>query len=98
MRHNRQKQLCSDLQSNRHRGILKYFALELDVPLESIQSLNKAQLCGLITRQIVFKDYDATRFAKDKLKIMEVASKYGIDTSRSFDNVLSDLGKMFNYL
>jgi len=97
MRHKRQQQLCSNLQSDTHRELLKYFALELEIPLETIQTLNKAQLCGLISRQITFRDYDKFMSEKEtnKRKLLEIANRYGINISQPIDRILNDLSRLF---
>ena len=97
MRHKRQQQLCSDLSSERNKELLKYFALELEIPLAEIRDLTKGQLCGIISRQLTYKQFDRikTERRSDKLKIIEVASRYGIDTTRPFNEIMNDLAKIF---
>jgi len=99
MRHKRQQQLCSNLQSEKHKGILKYFALELEIPLENIQNLTKVQLCGLISRQLLYRDYGKVISEREKdrqtlRKLVEVASKYGIDTNRPLEEIITNLSRM----
>jgi ankyrin repeat protein len=97
MRYKRQKQLCSNLSSEQNKEVLKYFALELEIPLEQTQNMTKGQLCGIISRQIIYKDYDKIISEKrgDKMKLLEVANKYGIDITKPLDQIMTDLAKIF---
>ena len=97
MRHKRQQQLCSNLGSEKNKELLKYFALELEIPLEEIRDLTKAQLCGIISRQLTYRQFDRIKTEKrsDKLKIIEVASRYGIDTTKPFNEIMNNLAKIF---
>jgi len=97
MRHKRQQQLCSNLKSDGNKEILKYFALELEIPLEDIQNLSKGQLCGLISRQITFRNYGKIQSEKekDRIKLLEVARRYGIDINNPINKILNDLAKIF---
>jgi len=97
MRYKRQKQLCLNLSSERNKEVLKYFALELEIPLEQTQNMTKGQLCGIISRQIIYRDYDKIISEKrgDKMKLLEVANKYGIDITKPLDQIMTDLAKMF---
>lgn len=97
MRHKRQQQLCSNLGTEKNKELLIYFALELEIPLEEIRNLTKAQLCGIISRQITYMDHNKIQLEKekDKVKLLEVARRYGIDVTRSLNEILSDLSKIF---
>lgn len=91
----RQQLLCSKLSSNKNEEVLKFFAIELNIPIN--ERLTKAQLCGLISKQIVYgKIYHNRDIETESIKrqILQLARSYGIDTNRLIPQVIEDLGKV----
>jgi len=97
MRHKRQQQLCSNLSSNKNKDLLKYFALELEIPLEQIQNMTKGQLCGIVSKQISYRDYNklSKEYSQDITKLLVVARSYGIDVSKPLNQIMNDLAIIF---
>jgi hypothetical protein len=46
----RQQQLCTILSSEKNKEVLKYFAMELNIPVT--ENMTKANLCGLISHHL----------------------------------------------
>jgi ankyrin repeat protein len=91
----RQQLLCSKLSSNKNKEILKLFAMELNIPIN--EGLTKGQLCGLISKQIVYgKIYHNRDIEAESVKkqLLQLAKTYGIDTNKPIAQVMKDLGKV----
>jgi ankyrin repeat protein len=93
----RQQQLCSRLSSTKNKEVLKYFALELNIPVT--EYMTKANLCGLISRYLAYgkyysekgKKYTQEKVKKDINNIKDIASRFGLDRNRPVDEILREL-------
>jgi hypothetical protein len=102
MLNKRQQILCQNLSSNKNIEVLIELALEFGIPLEKIKTMNKAQLCGTISRYLAYgKNASIEKIEKEKneiLKLMEnvkaYGRKYGINTNQSAEKILEDLSKI----
>ena len=91
----RQQLLCQNLSSDKNKEVLKFFAIELNIPITG--QMTKAQLCGLISKQIVYgKIYHKTDDEMNRIKrdMIRIAKSFGIDTNRSIEKIAKDLGKV----
>jgi len=93
----RQTQLCQKLSSEKNREVLKYFAMELDIPVTD--NMTKAKLCGLISRYLAYnkyfsekgKEYTEKKLDEEKQYIKDLASRYNLDRNKPIDELLKDL-------
>ena len=91
----RQQLLCQNLSSDKNKEVLKWFAMELDIPVA--EGTTKAQLCGMISRQIVYgKIYHNTESDMNRIKkqLIEIANKFNINTNRSIEEITKDIAKV----
>ena len=96
----RQQQLCKNLSSNKNRNILLLFALELGIPIDN--NITKAQLCGIISRQLAYgkyyseasKKYNDSKLREDISNVKSIAFRFGIDINRPLEQILNDLTKL----
>ena len=91
----RQQLLCQNLSTDKNKEVLKFFAIELNIPIN--EQMTKAQLCGLISKQIVYgKIYHKTNDEMNRIKrdMIRIAKSFGIDTNRSIKEIAKDLGKV----
>ena len=94
----RRMQLCQNLSSEKNRELLKYFALEFEIPVT--ETMTKANLYGLISRYIVYgrgvKPF--AKFESEKVnfrsKVREIALKVGLDPDESLEVLLNQLSKI----
>ena len=59
--------------------------------------MTKGQLCGLISRQIVYgKLYHKTETEMNTIKkqMIQIAKKFNIDTNRSLDEIIKDISRV----
>jgi ankyrin repeat protein len=93
----RQQQLCSKLNSNKNREVLKYFALELNIP--TTDNMTKPKLCGLISRHLGYgkyyseasKKYTEKKINEDIKNVKDMASRFGLDRNKPIGELLKDL-------
>ena len=92
----RQQQLCQNLSSDKNKEILKFFAMEFDIPIT--EDMTKAKLCGLISRQLVYgKKYMGQaewKMRQDIGEIKQLALRYGLDPNLPVDTLLIDLASI----
>ena len=91
----RQQLLCKNLSSDKNKGVLMWFAMELNIPI--VEEMTKAQLCGLISKQIVYgKIYHNTESDMNRIKkqLIQIAKGFGIDTNRSIEEITRDISKV----
>jgi uncharacterized CHY-type Zn-finger protein len=99
----RQQQLCSKLSSYRNKEVLKYFAIELNIPMT--ENMSKANLCGLISRYLAYnkyyseasKKYTTKKFDQDIKNIKDIASRFGLDRNKPIEEILNDLAHILDY-
>jgi ankyrin repeat protein len=92
----RQQLLCTKLKTQKNREVLKFFALELNIPITD--EMTKGQLCGVIARQLVYgKIYNKTDKEREVLRkqFLEVAKKYNIDTNQPIEKIIADISRVF---
>jgi ankyrin repeat protein len=92
---NRQQLLCANLSTDKNKELLELFAIELNIPINP--EMTKAQLCGAISRQLVYgKLYHNTESEMKRVKkeLINLAKKFGIDTNRSVQEIMVDLGRV----
>lgn len=91
----RQKSLCSSLSRPDHLYLLQLFANYLDIPISD--ETTKSELCGLISRQLVWGGKYSEESAKyftvreNRQKIFKVAQQLGVDISQPLRNILDDI-------
>ena len=91
----RQQLLCQKLSSDKNKEVLKLFAMELNIPIT--KEMTKAQLCGVISRQIVHgKIYNNTEneMANIKKQMIQLARKFNIDTNRPIQEIIADINRV----
>jgi ankyrin repeat protein len=96
----RQAQLCTVLSSDKNRDVLKYFALELGIPITD--NITKAKLCGLISRYLAYNKYFSEagkKYTEEKINseikyIKDLASRYNLDRNRPIAQILADLSRI----
>ena len=91
----RQQLLCKNLSSDKNKGVLMWFAMELNIPI--VEEMTKAQLCGLISKQIVYgKIYHNTESDMNRIRkqLIQIAKGFGIDTNRSIEEITRDISKV----
>lgn len=99
----RQQQLCMRLSSRKNKEVLKYFAMELNIPVT--EKMTKANLCGLISRYLAQgkyysesgKKYTQDKINKDINSIKDIASRFGLDRNRPVEELLNDLSHILDY-
>ena len=97
----RQSQLCSVLSSNKNKEVLKYFALELGIPVP--EGITKGKLCAIISRYLAYNKYFSEagkKYTEEKMNkqikyIKDLASQYNLDRNRPIGEILQDLSHMF---
>ena len=95
----RRQQLCQNLSSNKNKGILKLFAIELGISIT--ENTTKAQLCGYISGQLVYgkedkyKNVVRNKLDKNAKNFLKLAKDLGIDTDRPLSEIFSDLARMY---
>jgi len=93
----RQQQLCAKLSSEKNREVLKFFAMELDIPVTP--DITKAKLCASISRNLAYgkyyseasRKYTEQKIQQDIKSIKDVASRFGLDRNKPIDELLKDL-------
>ena len=93
----RQQQLCQNLNSNKNKEVLKYFALELDIPIT--RDMSKGQLCALISRQLayglVYKGEAERDMQKVRQQVKQTAFQFGLNPDLPTDELLKQLSYLF---
>ena len=92
----RQQLLCQNLSSSKNKEVLRFFAMELEIPITN--DMTKGQLCGIISRQLAYgKGYKgvAEEINRYKKQILMLAKKFNIDTNQTIEKILVDLSKIF---
>ena len=95
--HKRQQMLCQNLSSNKNKEILYLFALELGIVIPDKESMSKAKLCALISRQLTYgrelsrQDKVEKDLVRHRNVIKNLAFLYGIDPNKSLPEILSQL-------
>jgi ankyrin repeat protein len=96
----RQQQLCQRLSSNKNREVLKYFAIELNIPIN--ENMTKANLCAIISRHLAYGKYYSEagrKYTEDKLNkdiknVKDMASRFGLDRNKPIGELLKDLSHL----
>ncbi len=99
----RQRRLCTNLNSNKNKYVLEAFAIQLGADPQKVRDMSKAQLCGLISRSIdrsnlAYKsDIEMAKRELEKRKdqIKNLARKFNIDTDRPIEQIIADISKIF---
>ncbi len=97
----RQRRLCKNLSKQTNKHLLTLFAIDIGADPNSLKSLNKAQLCGLIARQISRSErkgieevaINRRQFSSIKEKIYGLAQMYNINTEQSIDKIIKDISE-----
>ena len=93
----RQQQLCQKLNSYKNKGVLKYFALELNIPVT--EEMTKGQLCALIFRQLAYGTVYRGEAERDIQKVREqvkqTAFQFGLDPNLPTKTLLKQLSGLF---
>lgn len=92
----RRELLCTKLNSERNKEILRVFALELEIPIT--EDMTKAQLCADIAKQInrgryseKDKEYYSRKAEDIEKKIRDIAFQYGLNTNKPVKELLKEL-------
>ena len=92
----RQQLLCSKLQSSKNREVLMFFALELGISIA--EEMSKGQLCGLISRQLMYGKYNdksIKEIQSIKKDMLRLAKKLNISTSgRNIEDIMKDISSV----
>ncbi len=95
----RQRRLCKNLYLSTNKYLLIEFAIDVGADPEEVKNMTKAQLCGLISRQIgkssgtgsSYLSKDTRNLNNIEKQILDLAYMYNIDTSKPVKKILSDL-------
>ncbi len=103
----RQRRLCTNLNSPKNKYVLEAFAEQLgasdDKSKEKVKNMTKAQLCGLISRSIdrsnIAAQSDIAKakqlIEKKSKEIRNLARQFNIDTDRPIEQIIADISKIF---
>lgn len=93
----RQQQLCQNLSSKENKLILYEFALEFGMPVK--EDMTKAQLCGMISRYLVYGKHSTNKPIEEENKFINeikvAARARGINPELPVPEILRLLSTMF---